>query len=98
MSRGGVRAGGPAGARAGGRVTTCILCWSCTALDAVCRRLSTRKVRGRYQNRCRVLMYFREPACEEDNFPPVSHSTLMGMRSKRVVFCVLRALYADFPL
>jgi len=20
----------------------------------------------------RVLMYFREPACEEDNFPPVS--------------------------
>ncbi len=34
-------------------------------------------------------MYFREPACEEDNFPyAVETSSLL----------CLRALYADFPL
>ena len=43
-------------------------------------------------------MYFREPAREANNFPPVPRATLNGMRSKRVVFCVLRALQADFSL
>src|SRR5262249_19753760 len=47
LTSAGVGTGGPAGARAGGRVTISILFWSYAAFDAAGERLNTTKFRGR---------------------------------------------------